>query len=183
MSIRRISLEPDPAQIPYHVQVLLDETAEELTDWQGGSERYHFVPADYVLIFDALCTLRRLMPTGRPRYLEWGSGLGVATLLASALGWEADGVEIQPLLCQRSRELVRQFALPAAFHEGSFFPGEPNSIPKLDDLCGKADLIYVYPWPDQELEIFDLFSRMASPGSFLLAYYGVEDIRLFQKDG
>jgi hypothetical protein len=182
MSVTRKELAGHPAQIPYHVQILLDETADDLSDWQSDREVNSFVPADYVLVFDALVELRPQMTERKPVFLEWGSGMGLVTLLASALGWKASGIEIQPVLIEHSRALSRNFDLPATFHSGSFFPGDTNTVEKLSEYCRQADVIYVYPWPDQELEIFDLFDRLAKPGAYLLTYYGIEDVRLFQKD-
>jgi hypothetical protein len=183
MAVRRVDLEGTPCRLPRHLQILLDETAEDLTDWQGGSDVGAFVPADYVLVFDALCELRTRMPRdGRPVFLEWGSGLGIVTLMASALGWTATGVEVQPALVRESLRLSRVFDLAATFLEGSFFPGDPNAVHRLLERVGAADLIYVYPWPDQEIEIFDLFDRLAKPGAVLLTYFGVEDVRAFRKE-
>lgn len=182
MSLIRIDLPLEPAKLPYHVQVLLDETADALVEWQDGKE-HSFVPADYVLVFDALCALRRQQPGRERHFVEWGSGLGIATLMATALGWKGQGIELQSGLVLESRRLARVFGLPARFHHGNFFPGETQSLPKLADICSRADLVYVYPWPDHELEIFDLFDRLARPGARLLAYLGIEDIRVFEKCG
>jgi hypothetical protein len=182
MSVQRVDLSGTPCRIPRHLQILLDESAEDLTDWQGACDPGSFVPADYVLVFDALCEMRTWMPRGeRPVFLEWGSGLGLVTLMASALGWRASGIEVQPGLVRESLRLARAFDLEATFLEGSFFPGDPATVPKLAERTAKADVIYVYPWPDQEIEIFDLFDRLAKPGAHLLAYFGIEDIRAFRK--
>jgi len=180
MSLERVEIEVVPARIPYHLRILLDETAEDLSEWQGVRERNEFVPADYVLVFDALCALRPRMPRN-PLFIEWGSGLGVVSLMAAALGWKATGVEIQRPLYLQSRRLAERFDLPAMFLHGSFFPEDPTAIEKSDERYAAADLVYVYPWPDQELEIFDLFDRTSKAGALLLTYYGVEDLRVFRK--
>lgn len=180
MSVEQLPMDFPPAALPRHIEILLDESAEALEVWQGDRETHSFVPADYVLIYDALCALRPRMPAA-PRFLEWGSGLGIAAMLAASLGWEAAGIEREEGLVRESRRFSELFDLPLRLHAGSFFPGEPNTVEKLAEMCGKADLIYVYPWPDQEIEIFDLFNRLASPGAFLLTYYGLEDVRVFQK--
>lgn len=181
MSLQRCNLDLVEADLPRHIQVLLDETAEAVNAWQSLPETRPFVPADYVLMWDALRALRKRMTGARPRFVEWGSGMGHVTLMASALGWRATGIEIDPDLVRESRKLSREFDLPAAFLEGSFFPFDPNAIEDLARICGQADVIYVYPWPDHEVQIFDLFDRLANPGCYFLAYYGIEDVRLFQK--
>jgi SAM-dependent methyltransferase len=169
--------------MPHHIEVLLHETAGPVSEWQARQEREMFVPADYVLVFDALATLRPEMTSQPPRFLEWGSGFGIATLLAASLGWQARGIELQPSLVAESRRWNEVFDLTARFHEGSFFPTDPNAVEKLSLYCRQAEIIYVYPWPDQEVEIFDLFDRLAAPGAWLLTYYGVEDVRIFRKQG
>lgn len=182
MSVARIPLSGTPCPIPHHLEILLDETSESLGDWQGSTESHTFVPADYVLVYDALCELRTQMPKGtKPSFLEWGSGLGIVTLLASALGWSATGIEIQPRLVRSSLETSRAFDLSARFLEGSFFPDDTDAVENLSKIIGRSDLIYVYPWPDQEIEIFDLFDRFAGPDAILLTYYGIEDVRAFRK--
>ena len=182
MSLTPLALDLDSADLPRHVMVLLDETGEDINSWQSQPGPHPFVPADYVLVWDALKALRPLMPPGRrPAFLEWGSGMGLATLMAAALGWTATGIEIQEGLVHESRTLSREFDLPARFLHGSFIPSDSQAVENLAGLCSAADVIYVYPWPDYEVQTFDLFDRVASPGAVLLAYYGIEDIRAFRK--
>lgn len=181
MSVLPVDSDFPPVHLPHHVEILLRETAEAMEDWQGNRENHTFVPADYVLVFDALCALRPRMPKGETRFLEWGSGLGVVTLLAASLGWNAGGIELQPGLVRESRSIAKRFDIPASFIQGSFFPQDKDVVDNLVDMCGKVDLLYVYPWPDQELEIFDLFDRMAKSGAYLLTYFGTEDVRVFRK--
>lgn len=183
MSVSRVQMELPAARLPHHVEILLDETSGPLSDWQAEHDRNSFVPADYVLVFDALAALRSKMTSRPTHFMEWGSGFGVATLLASSLGWKARGIEIQPPLVRESRRFNQVFDLSAEFYSGSFFPSDANAVKKLKNFCQQSEVIYVYPWPDQEIEIFDLFDRIASPGTWLIAYYGVEDLRIFRKQG
>jgi hypothetical protein len=182
MSIQRVDLSDEPQVLPRHLQILLDETAEDLMDWQNAAEATRFVPADYVLLYDALCELRPLMPKEeQPAFMEWGSGLGIVTLLAAAMGWRATGIEIHPGLLRQSMQYARAFDLPATFLQGSFFPDDREVVEDLEQRMARTHLLYVYPWPDQEIEIFDLFDRLATPGTYLLTYYGIEDVRAFRK--
>jgi hypothetical protein len=182
MSVLPVEIDLPPVHLPRHVEILLQQTAETMEEWQGHRENHTFVPADYVLVFDALCALRPRMPrVANPRFMEWGSGLGIVTLLAASLGWNASGIELQPGLVEESRSIARMFDIPATFVQGSFFPQDKEVVEHLEMMCRKVDLLYVYPWPDQELEIFDLFDRLAKSGAFLLTYYGTEDVRVFRK--
>ena len=61
-----------------------------------GFEAY--VPADYPLVLQSLKELQGKAST----FLEWGSGLGVVTLMASALGFEAYGLEVAPELVEHA---------------------------------------------------------------------------------
>jgi len=180
MSIQPLDSIFPPADLPHHVEVLLHETSDSLENWERTRPHHSFIPADYVLLYDALHMLRRKMPP-TPRFMEWGSGLGIVAMLAASLGWRAEGIEIERGLVNESRHFSKLFDLPILIHEASFFPKDPNVFEQLEEACAKCDLIYVYPWPDQEVEIFDLFDQLAKPGSHLLTYYGVEDVRIFQK--
>lgn len=183
MSLQPLPLELEEADLPRHVAVLLEETAEDVNSWQSAPGTHPFVPADYVLVWDALRVLRPLMrkESRKPVFLEWGSGMGVVTLMAAALGWDACGIEIQEDLVRESRSFSRQFGLPARFIRGSFFPEDREAPENLESLCARASVVYVYPWPDYEIQTYDLFDRMCGPESVLLAYHGVEDVRAFRK--
>ncbi len=181
MSLNHLPFHPEEHDLPRHIQVLLDETGEAVNSWQSEPGPHPFVPADYVLVWDALRELRRMMPPN-PRFLEWGSGMGIVTLMAASLGWKATGIELQEALVEESRKLSRQFDLSAAFQQGSFFPKDQSAVEGLENFHAAADVIYVYPWPDFELQTFDLFDRVAKPGACLLAYFGIEDLRLYRKE-
>lgn len=182
MSVERIPLDLEPIDLPHYVEVLLDETADLLDDWQARESPYRFVPADYVTIYEGLVAIRKAFPQQvRGAFCEWGSGFGLATILAGMIGWRARGVEIQPALVQEARHQAELFGVAADFFEGSFFPDDDDAVQNSGVAIERQDLIYVYPWPDQELEIFDLFHQHARSGALLLTYYGVEDLRLFRK--
>ena len=82
-----------------------------------------------------------------------------------------------------SENLSRKFDIPARFLSGTFFPDNRADTGPRAKARREADLTYVYPWPDQEIEIYDLFDQSAKPGAYLLAYHGIEDIRIFRKTG
>ena len=183
MAVTRVTgFEPTEADLPYELLVLLENSADELSGWQNQQAAHNFVPADYVLVFEAMLWVRRNLLRGPGKcLLEWGSGFGIATLIGRMLGWEASGIEIHADLIESARLHAKEFDLPAAFYQGNLFDVEEDpGLPKRFRIENQ-DLVYVYPWPDQELKIFDLFNRFAAPGAYLLAYYGVEDIQLFER--
>ncbi len=181
MALIRLDVAIDELDPPRFIRVLLDETADLVNAWQNDCSPRQFVPADYLLVYDALRALRpRFGPT--PLFCEWGSGFGIACLLAATLGWTATGIEIQGKLVAESRRIARSFGVRARFLHGSFFPNDPEAVEHLATILRQSDLTYVYPWPDEEIHIFDLFDRHAKSGALLLAFHGVEDVRVFRKE-
>ena len=138
---------------------LWDRHAEEV-DFQ------QYVSADYEAVFASLMQLRGQVH----QVLEWGSGLGVVTIMAAAMGFDAYGIEAQPRLVEFAEELAERYGSDATFANGSFIPDEFEWSPAYEDdahrtmlLDGTAaygeldmqlrdfDLVYAYPWPDEHV--------------------------------
>ncbi len=98
-----------------------------------GFEAY--VSADYAQVLDSLRTMQGRADT----FLEWGSGLGVVTIMASRLGFSAYGIEISPQLVAHARQLADEFAPLAKFAESSFVPNEYRWDPRMDDDGTRTD--------------------------------------------
>ena len=110
-----------------HDAILLNEfadlwsDAEKLWDQHQESPGFHaYVSADYSAIFTALQQLRNSAVT----VLEWGSGLGIATIMASRMGFEAYGIEAEQELLEHSDRLANAYGSTATFAQGSFVPDE-----------------------------------------------------------
>ncbi len=143
---------------------------------KNGFEAY--VPADYAQVLRSLQSLQGKATT----FLEWGSGLGVATIMAGRLGFEAYGLEIAPQLVDHSRELCQRYASNAIFAQGSFIPNEyhwspstgddgtrtdfdaPDGYDTLDMRLKDFDIVYAYPWPDEHAIFTDILKRHGRPG-------------------
>jgi len=158
-----------------------------------------FVPSDFEEVYRALLQIYHTrIATGR-RFAEWGSGAGVVACMASMVGFDAVGIEIEPLLVDIAESLAGQFGIAAQFVCGSFVP--PGAEP-LVDLSGEVtwlrtdaadaygeleldpddfDLVFAYPWPGEEQLIFDLFEHCAAVGTLLLTYHSQDGIRLQRK--
>ncbi len=135
---------------------------------QAGFEAY--VEADYRLVLESL---RKFQGKG-VTFLEWGAGLGVVTIMASRLGFEAYGLEISPQLVDYSRTLAQRFAPAAQFALGSFVPSGYRWNPELDEDGSRTDfesadgyealdmsladfdIVYVYPWPHEHAIFKDI---------------------------
>ncbi len=175
-----------------HDAILLNEfadlwsDAEKLWDQHQESPGFHaYVSADYSAIFTALQQLRNSAVT----VLEWGSGLGIATIMASRMGFEAYGIEAEQELLEHSDRLANAYGSTATFAQGSFVPDEfrhqsethheqKKTIIDLADAYGKLglkldhfDLVYSYPWPNE----IDLYKRImqihGKQPSVLLTYH------------
>jgi hypothetical protein len=158
-----------------------------------------FVSSDFALAYEALRYLEASTLVPGDLFCEWGSGLGVVCCLAAMTGFRAFGVEANGWLVRAARRLAFDFDLPAEFARGNFIPrgvgdrllaGREFAWLSTDGRCGhkalgitpdEFDLIYAYPWPDEEWLIEDLFEARARPGALLLTYHGEQGLWLRRK--
>jgi len=134
-------------------------------------------------------------------FCEWGCGFGVVACLAAMLDFDACGIEIEAELVEAARLLADDFEVPVQFLRGSFIP--EGSKVCLDSGSGFSwlttegdgmqeemglepedfDVIFAYPWPDEEHAIAELFEQHAKVGAVLVTYHGDDDLRLRRKSG
>ena len=158
--------------------------------------------------FQVYALLRRAMDacgTPRPRFVEWGSGLGIATCLAALLGCRATGIEIEPSLAREARAIAEDFGIEADFLHASFVPegwllyegmGGPDvapvehnrlsrptaaSYPGLDAELAEIDLVFAYPWPDEQPMILKLFENIAATDAVIAVYFGSGDHAVYRQ--
>ena len=155
----------------------------ERFDADVRQKRFHpFVAADYDQVLRALLPLRT---TGQ-RFIEWGSATGVITIMASLLGFEAYGIELDPSLGRIARELAARFHSSAVFVDGSFIPtgyrwrpptgdgrsgtiGDgPSAYPMIGHALEDFDVVYAYPWGGEEPMMLDLMRAYGRRGGLLL---------------
>lgn len=151
-----------------------------------------YVSADYEAIYRRLLQLRGRATT----FLEWGSGLGVVTIMASLLGFEAYGIEVKHELVEHARRLSHQLGSTAKFATGSFIPNdfeariesgdefhrtitdESSAYDDFDMELRDFDLVYAFPWPE-ELTVFrSIIRRCANPATLFLRYDAREGLSL-----
>ena len=132
--------------------------------------------------------------------LEWGSGLGVVTIMASQMGFEAYGIEAEQELVTLSQGLAKKHGPAAQFATGSFIPDEfewilsegdeaertfvdiPAAYDKLDMELKDFDLIYAYPWPEEHRLYRNIVRNLGRSDVLLLTYDGREGIELIRFD-
>jgi hypothetical protein len=166
------------------LRTLWDEV-DVLWEQSQGSDGFRgYVSADYDAVFRALVRLRRQALT----FLEWGSGLGVVTIMASRLGFEAYGIEHEPKLVAHARAFGARYAPAARFVCGNFFPNEfawppgeakmtvrtavhgAAAYERMGRKLSEFDLVYAYPWPEERQLYQNVMHQCGGPHSLFLTY-------------
>ncbi|MFL5561412.1 MAG: hypothetical protein ACJ79K_08060 [Gemmatimonadaceae bacterium] len=157
----------------------------ERFDSEVRGKRFHpFVAADYDRVLAALLAL----PSSGGRFVEWGSATGVITIMASMLGFEAYGIELDPALVRIARSLAERSGVEAVFAEGSFVPSGyrwrpstgdgrlgtigdgPSGYPLIGHPLDEFDVVFGYPWGGEEPMMLDLMKSYGRPGALLLLH-------------
>jgi predicted O-methyltransferase YrrM len=199
MPLKSLTIAFDDAPIPADVSSLIREADRRIEAFQRDARIPGFIPCDFRLAYRFLKQLADSDMTPGKLFCEWGSGFGVVTCLASLLDFDAVGIEIEPELVDEANQLAEQFDLPVEFFEGSFLPkgctlgstlGTGSSWLKTEE-CDPAtefgleprdfDVIFAYPWPDDEEGTARLFEKHAAVGALFASYHGGDDFRLLRK--
>lgn len=205
MALKNIPFSPPNVQLPASVADYLQKMAPQVERFRsktpGGFRG--FVPSDYVAFYSALShVVVRRLACGNT-FCEWGSGLGVSTCLASKLGFDSSGIEIDDKLVQAADKFADQFEIDAQFVTGSFLPqgvddliddafaeneGEISMIAHSDDAYDQLgreledfDVVFSFPWPTDEEVTAEIFERFASVGALLLTFDEGEGYRVRRK--
>ncbi len=162
-----------------------------------------FVPSCFETVSRSLLAIDQLGLAPGKAFCEWGSGFGVVASVAGMLGYDACGIEIDYDLIAASIELAEDFEVPVEFVHGSFIPAgaedmiERESVDADDqfmldtstdrayeelglDICD-FDVIFAFPWPNDEQLMARLFEAHAGHGALLLTYSGLDNVRIRRK--
>lgn len=209
MALEEIILDDMSRSVPGDVSAFL-ERAETHIDAHfdaGKNKRYpQFIPCDSALLYSVISFLTDEDHVSGETFCEWGSGLGVGVCLASKLGYEAYGIEIEEELVEAAEVLADEAGVEGVtFLPTSYIPegldsysgvggdeivadsatllGEAGNIfyEGMDCDVSEIDLFFVYPWPSEHEFMAELFDTIASEGAVLIAYYGDGEICAYRK--
>jgi hypothetical protein len=128
--------------------------------------------------------LREGLASGR-RFCEWGCGLGGAACAASALGFEAQGIDIDAGWVAHSQALADRHDLPARFRVQDYRAANDGTAAApgatRQATWAAADIVHVYPWPTEAVFIETLFIGQAPDDALLLSSYGPGEVRIHRK--
>jgi len=200
VGLRDLEIAHDHFLIPVDVQIFINDAHGRIEDFLNHNPTVPgFVPSDFGRVYAALVSvLEGGMLTGL-RFCEWGSGFGAVSGLASMLGFDVCGIEIEPELVDYAESLAGDYDLCVEYVRGSFIPEGCNDLADdLGDICwlitdvasayeelgldvDDFDIIFAYPWPGEEHVVERIFEATAATGAILVTYRGMEDLKFHRK--
>lgn len=199
MSLRELLVPMTDGEPTPEVRRFLRDAERRIDRFQTAARVPAFVPCDYATAYTVLRALVDGALTRGSRFCEWGCGFGVVVDLAAMLEFDACGIEIEGTLVDEARRLAEDYDLPVEFVHGSFVPpGAEDRVHRsgtyswlttegdqayeeLDLEISDMDVIFAYPWPDEEAVVYDLFEHYAGVGAVLATYHGSSEFRLRRK--
>lgn len=199
MPLSELTVTPSAEPIPADVARFIREADRRIEAFQEAARVPGFVPSDYDSVYRVLRAISECAVARGRQFCEWGSGFGVVACLAAMLDFDAVGIEIEPVLANEAGRLADDFGLPVEFVAGSYVPRgadgrvhangsyswfNPESDYAYDDLGldpNDMDVLFVYPWPDEEPVTLDLFDRYCAAGAVLVSYHGGDEMRVRRK--
>lgn len=208
MPYETLSYEVASIPIPERIQAFIDEAdlrCEAFYDTKLNQRYPRYVPSEPAQVYAALQYVSdQDLPLG-DKFIEWGSGFGVATGIAALLGYEATGIEIQEALVEKAEALLSDQGIEAECIATSFVPDgyliyeavsgydivpdgsfghHAESAPHYEGMetpINEIDLFFAYPWPGEQEMMLKLFDAVAGEGAILIAYFGDRDICIYRK--
>ena len=208
--IEEIDLQLDESPLPKQVKNFLTEAEsriDKLFDTEKNRTVPRFIPSNAELVYKHLSAIVSGDFCLGNNYCEWGSGYGVGTCLASMLGFNSFGIEIEPSLVTASKALAKKTHIDVTIIESDYMPegfecyegsGGAELIRPENYVYGtnvhldvsyegmeinldEVDLFFVYPWPGEQEFMLEFFQAIAADGALLLVYLGDDDFALYRK--
>jgi len=197
MSTRALSVATSDAPIPADVQALIDEANVRIAQFRRSHQMPCFAPSDFERVYEVIRWVEENGIAPGEAFCEWGSGFGVVAAMASMLGFESCGVEIERELVEEARALTSDFGLDVEFIHDTFIPGSGSASlsmlgelewietgaprPHLEVPPEDFDVFFAYPWPGEEGFFGQLFDALAAKAAILISYRGLEDVQVVRK--
>ena len=202
MPLEDIELPLDGSSLPHNVTLFLREANLRIHQFyeENPGQSVGFIPSDFHLVYQALKGIAKAGLAPGNAFCEWGSAFGVIAGMAAMIGFDAYGIESEKNLVEEAHKLTAEFEIPVELVHGSFLPygWEDSSLDSVDifawldtdaasayDELGldirDFDLIFIYPWPDEEQVILDIFEEKAAAGALLLMNSASDSLRLRRK--
>ena len=197
MPLSHLPLTATTSRPPADVRRFLREAGRRVGRSQRDGRVPSFAASDFGRVYGALREVERAGLLAGRWFCEWGSGLGVVSCLAATLGLDAWGIETEPALVRAARRLAGDFGMAVEFVRGSFIPARAEAgLTRGHDFAWLSrggtrsayeamglgvedfDLVFAYPWPDEEALIEGLFEGHARAGAMLLTYHADGALRL-----
>ena len=206
-SIKQIDYEAESPEVPEAFASLIRDADDRWEKFwaQKLNKRYpRYVASEPGQVYAALRYVRDEGLALGERFIEWGSGFGVATSLAAQLGFEATGIELEDGLVAIAESLAKKHQTGAAFITTTYIPegyisydhvggsdivpdesfghqAEPPRYDGMDIGLDEIDVFFVYPWPGEQKMMLKLFESVASEDAILITYYGDQEICIYRK--
>ena len=210
MSLHPISLDLVAGAPPDDIAAMLVEAGGRCDAFfEAGLDRRfpRYLPSNPEVVHAALVSLKASGQLRGTLFCEWGCGFGIATCLASLLGYEAYGIELEPELAELASQLADDLKIPVEILCTSYLPegyeecegvgGKDlltpeatvlhdhsiDTTPVYDGLDpGEVDLFFVYPWPGQEEFMMALFEALATEDAILLIHHADCSVTAYRRD-
>ena len=206
-SIKQIDYETESPEVPEPFASLIQDADDRWEKFwaQKLNKRYpRYVASEPAQVYAALKHVRDEGLALGERFIEWGSGFGVATSLAAQLGFEATGIELEDGLIEIAESLAEKHQTGAEFIAITYIPegyisydhvggsdivpddsfGYQTEPPRYDGMdigLDEIDVFFVYPWPGEQEMMLKLFQSVASEDAILIAYYGDQEICIYRR--
>lgn len=206
-SIKQIDYEAESPEVLEPFASLIQDADDRWEKFwaQKLNKRYpRYVASEPAQVYAALKHVRDEGLALGERFIEWGSGFGVATNLAAQLGFEATGIELEDDLVAIAESLAEKYQTGAEFIATTYIPEgyisydhvggsdivpddsfgyqtEPARYDRMDIGLDEIDVFFVYPWPGEQEMMLKLFQSVASEDAILIAYYGDQEIYIYRK--
>ena len=206
-SIKQIDYEAESPEVPEPFASLIQDADDRWEKFwsQKLNKRYpRYVASEPAQVYAALKHVRDEGLALGEHFIELGSGFGVATSLASLLGFEATGIELEDGLVEIAESLAEKYQTGAEFITTTYIPegyicydqvggsdivpdesfGYQAKPPRYDGMnigLDEIDVFFVYPWPGEQEMMLKLFQSVASVDAILIAYYGDQEICIYRK--